>query len=61
MIRPEKSKQTFITSTVKLALDKDKILKTLHRCIRVELKVVTYIWKNILMSERKTEMEKKGL
>ena len=59
MIRPEKSKQTFITSTVKLALDKDKILKTLHRCIRVELKVVTYIWKNILMSERKTEMEKK--
>ena len=24
-------------------------------------KVVTYIWKNILMSERKTEMEKKGL
>ena len=59
MSRPNKSKQTFVTSTVKLALDKDLISKTLDRDVRVELKVVSYIRKNVLLTGRKGATEKK--
>ena len=59
MSRPNKSKQTFVTSTVKLALDKDLISKTLDRDVRVELKVVSYICKNVLLTGEKVQRKRK--
>ena len=45
---------------VKLALAKDFTFKTLDRYVRVELKVVSYIRKNILLPGGKGKMEKKN-
>ena len=55
----EKSKQTFVISIAKLALDQDLILKTLDRHVRLVLKIDTYIQKNILLAGRKGELENK--
>ena len=58
--QPEKSIQTFVGSGVKLTLAKYLILKIRDRHVRVELKVVSYIWKKVLLVGRKGERKKKG-
>ena len=58
--QPEKSIQTFVGFGVKLTLAKYLILKILDRHVRVELKVVSYIWKKVLLVGRKGERKKKG-
>ena len=58
LCRPFEWKQTFVKSAAKLVLDKDLVLKAIDRQVRVELKVVSYVWKTFT-ARRKAKWKKR--